>query len=94
MVTIGQKVLIFRILRFNGSRQAFADGAGIDPGTIGRIERNDGQPHYSTIAKIEAAIGRGLFDPDVEAAFAILADAAAKKEAVVKALAWLERNGS
>lgn len=92
MVTIGKKVQIFRLLRFSGSRQALAEAAGVDLGTIGRIERDTGQPHYSTISKIEAAIGLGLFDPDVEAAFAILADDEAKRELVIKAVAWLERH--
>jgi len=92
MVLLSTKIKIFRLIRFGGSRQAFADAAGVSPGTIGALERDDRKSnHRSTIRKIEAAIGRGLFDPDVEAAFSILSDDAAKKEAVIKALDFLER---
>ena len=93
MVTIGQKIKIFNILLFGGKRAAFAKAAGVSPGTIGALERDEErQPHRQTIIKIEAAIGRGLNDPDVEAAFCVLANDHASADAVLVALHILESN--
>lgn len=89
-IPIGKKVKIIRTIR--GWRQIdLARRANLDPATLIRFERGGRNHHYSTREKIEAAFGFGLSDPIVEAAFAILSNDAAQKEAVIMALTYLEQ---
>jgi transcriptional regulator with XRE-family HTH domain len=55
-VKIGKSVRKFRIKRFM-SQAELSKVAGISPAHLGRIERNEHDPHLSTIKKIAEALG-------------------------------------
>ena len=55
VVRIGKSV---RELRINGfmSQAELSKAAGISPAHLGRIERNEHEPHFSTIKKLAKAL--------------------------------------
>jgi transcriptional regulator with XRE-family HTH domain len=55
-VKIGKSVRRLRIERFM-SQAELSTVAGISPAHLGRIERNEHDPHLSTIRKIAEALG-------------------------------------
>ena len=55
-VKIGKSVRKLRIERFM-SQAELSKAAGISPAHLGRIERNEHDPHLSTIRKIAKALG-------------------------------------
>jgi transcriptional regulator with XRE-family HTH domain len=55
-VYIGQSVRAHRIKRFM-SQEEFANFVGLSRDHLGRIERNEHQPHLSTIKKIADKLG-------------------------------------
>jgi transcriptional regulator with XRE-family HTH domain len=55
-VKIGKSVRRLRIKRFM-SQAELSKAAGVSPAHLGRIERNEHDPHLSTIRKIAEALG-------------------------------------
>jgi transcriptional regulator with XRE-family HTH domain len=55
-VKIGKSVRRLRIERFM-SQAELSKAAGVSPAHLGRIERNEHDPHLSTIRKIAKALG-------------------------------------
>ena len=55
-VKIGKSVRKLRIERFM-SQAELSQVAGVSPAHLGRIERNEHDPHLSTIRKIAEALG-------------------------------------
>jgi transcriptional regulator with XRE-family HTH domain len=55
-VKIGKSVRRLRIKRFM-SQAELSKAAGVSPAHLGRIERNEHDPHLSTIKKIAEALG-------------------------------------
>ena len=55
-VKIGKSVRKLRIERFM-SQAELSKAAGVSPAHLGRIERNEHDPHLSTIRKIAEALG-------------------------------------
>jgi transcriptional regulator with XRE-family HTH domain len=55
-VKIGKSVRRLRIERFM-SQAELSQVAGVSPAHLGRIERNEHDPHLSTIRKIAEALG-------------------------------------
>jgi transcriptional regulator with XRE-family HTH domain len=55
-VKIGKSVRKLRIERFM-SQAELSKAAGVSPAHLGRIERNEHDPHLSTIRKIAKALG-------------------------------------
>ena len=55
-VKIGKSVRKLRIEKFM-SQAELSKAAGISPAHLGRIERNEHDPHLSTIRKIAKALG-------------------------------------
>jgi transcriptional regulator with XRE-family HTH domain len=55
-VKIGKSVRRSRIKRFM-SQAELSKAAGVSPAHLGRIERNEHDPHLSTIRKIAKALG-------------------------------------
>jgi len=92
MLTQGQKVRAIRYIR--QCRQVdLAELAGIDASTLHAFEA-DKRATRKTRRKIEAALGYGLSDPPVEAAFSILTNDYASADLVTLALALLvQANG-
>jgi transcriptional regulator with XRE-family HTH domain len=56
VVRIGKSVRKLRINRFM-SQAELSKAAGISPAHLGRIERNEHEPHFSTIKKLAKALG-------------------------------------
>ncbi len=55
-VKIGKSVRELRIEKFM-SQAELSKAAGVSPAHLGRIERNEHDPHLSTIRKIAQALG-------------------------------------
>jgi transcriptional regulator with XRE-family HTH domain len=55
-VKIGKSLRRLRIERFM-SQAELSQAAGVSPAHLGRIERNEHDPHLSTIRKIAQALG-------------------------------------
>ena len=55
-VKIGKSVRKLRIERFM-SQAELSKAAGVSPAHLGRIERNEHDPHLSTIRKIAKVLG-------------------------------------
>lgn len=56
VVRIGKSVRKLRVDRFM-SQAELSKAAGISPAHLGRIERNEHEPHFSTIKKLAKALG-------------------------------------
>ncbi len=55
-VKIGKSVRMLRIERFM-TQAELSKAAGVSPAHLGRIERNEHDPHFSTIKKIAKTLG-------------------------------------
>jgi transcriptional regulator with XRE-family HTH domain len=89
MVTLGTKIRTIRALR-GVSAPALSKITGINQSNISEYECNRITPRPSSLQKLEAALNIRFNAPAVEAAFAVLADDAAKADEVRMALAILE----
>lgn len=55
VVYIGDKLKEIRTRRFL-TQEELAEGAGVSPATIVRVERNQAEPHISTMRKLAQAL--------------------------------------
>ena len=56
VVYIGDKLKNLRVRRAL-TQQELADRASVGKNTVNRIERNEGEPHMSTLRKLAKALG-------------------------------------
>ena len=56
VVYVGDRLKILRVEQAL-TQEELADKAGVAPNTVARLERNETEPHMTTVRKIAAALG-------------------------------------